>query len=193
MYFETDRMVLREFTMDDFDDFYAIFSDAEVMKHTEPPYDKEKSMGFLREFCIEREPKGGFAAVLKETGKVIGYVLFCSVDEPEIYETGWVFNKAYWGRGYAYEICSRLIYHGFVNMGLHKINAETIDTDKSAALMKKLGMTQEGIQRKHSKRADGVWADLHWYAILSEDFFLAENYADAVCGQLGAAENTLEE
>ena len=171
MFIETDRMILRDFTAHDLTDLHEIFGDAEVMANTEPPYDLEKTKKFLQDFCIEREPKGAFAAVLKETGKVIGYVLFKSIDEPEIYEIGWIFNKGYWRRGYASEICSALISYGFENMGLHKICAEAIDAGKSVSLMHKLGMKSEGVWRKHSKSADGEWKDLYWCAILSEDYF----------------------
>jgi len=158
--------------MDDLSDLYEIFSDPKVMENAEPPYDKENTETFLKEFCIERDPKGGYAAVLKETGKVIGYVLFCSVDEPEIYEIGWIFNKDYWRKGYAFEICNSLISHAFEDMELHKVYAEAIDSDKSVSLMKKLGMTLEGIQRKQTKSATGAWHDLHRYAILHEDYCL---------------------
>jgi len=174
MYLETERMILRDFTMDDLGDLHEIFSDPLVMKNTELPYDLEQSESFLKDFCVERDPKGGFAAVLKETGKVIGYVLFKSIDEPEIFEIGWIFNKDYWRKGYAYEICSRLIKHAFEDMELHKICAEAIDTDKSVSLMKKLGMQSEGVWRKHSKNNDDEWCDLHWYAILHEDYCLVK-------------------
>jgi len=160
--------------MDDLRDFYEIFSDPEVMKYTEPPYDIEKSEKFLKDFCIERHPRGAFAAVLKDSGKAIGYVLFKATDEPEIFEIGWIFNKDYWRHGYAYEICSRLICHGFQDIGLHKICAEAIDTDKSVQLMKKLGMASEGVWKKHTKTNDGIWADLYWYAILKEEYFRAK-------------------
>lgn len=174
MFIETKRMILRDFTINDLSELHEIFGDAEVMEHTEPPYDIDKTKKFLVEFCIEREPKGGYAAVLKETGKVIGYVLFKSVDAPEIYEIGWIFNKSFWRQGYASEICGALISHGFENMGLHKICAEAIDTNKSVPLMKKLGMKLEGVQRKHSKSADGRWRDLYWYAVLAEEYCFAK-------------------
>ena len=170
MYIETGRMILRDFALVDLDDFHEIFGDSEVMRYTEPPYDRAKSMKFLEDFCIKRQPKGGFAAVLKETNMVIGYVLFKSIDEPEIYEIGWIFNKDYWRKGYAFEICYELVCHGFEEMNLHKICAEAIDTEKSVPLMKKLGMTLEGVHIEHSKRQDGSWADLHWYAILKDDY-----------------------
>jgi len=157
--------------MDDLMDLHEIFSDPVVMENTEPPYDLGKSKEFLKTFCIEREPKGGFAAVLRDTRKVIGYVLFKSIDYPEIYEIVWIFNKDYWRKGYASEICSRLVQHGFEDMKLHKISAEATDANKSVSLMKKLGMELEGVQRKHCKSNDNEWLDLYWYAILAEDYF----------------------
>ena len=170
MYLETERMVLREFTMDDLQDFHEIFSDPEVMKNTQLPYELSKPEDFLRDFCINRDPKGGFAAVLKDSGKVIGYVLFTYVDDPEIYEIGWAFNKDYWRKGYAYEICYCLICFGFEDLYLHKIYAEATDFEKSVSMMKKLGMQLEGVQRKHTKSNEGEWCDLHLYAVLGEDF-----------------------
>jgi len=115
MNLETERMLLRDFTLEDIDDFLEIFSDSEVMEHVEPAYDREKALGFLTSFCIERKPKGGFE-----------------------------------------------------DMSLHKICAHATDGVKSVALMKKLGMTYEGTQRKHCK-SHGVWLDLYQYGILAEE------------------------
>ena len=171
MNIETERIILRVFAMEDLEDLHEILGNSEVMLNTEPAYDKPKTEEFLRAFCVGRNPRPAFAAVLKSTGKVIGYVLFKSIDEPEIYEIGWIFNKNFWRFGYAFEICQRLICHGFENMGLHKICAEAIDDIKSISLMKKLGMTLEGVQKEHTKSNDGKWRDLYWYAILEKDYF----------------------
>lgn len=42
MELETDRLILREYTMDDFDALYEILSDEETMKHYPKPFDEEK-------------------------------------------------------------------------------------------------------------------------------------------------------
>ena len=42
MQLETERLILREYTMDDFDDLYEILSDEETMKHYSKPFDEEK-------------------------------------------------------------------------------------------------------------------------------------------------------
>ena len=167
MFIETGRMILRNFTENDLADLHEIFSDPVVMEHTEPPYDLKKTQDTLRNLWMGEGI--AFGAALKESGKIIGYVLFRKDYEPEIYEAGWIFNKGYWGRGYAYEICAALFVHGFEVMGLHKICAHATDAVKSVGMMKKLGMTQESFKRKHCK-SYGQWLDLYGYAILREDY-----------------------
>lgn len=166
MYIETDRMVIRDFIMDDLNDMHDIFGDDETMKNCEPAYTIYKTADFLQTFCIER--RGAVAAVHKDTGKVIGYILFNEYDE-EVYEIGWIYNKDYWRQGYAFESCKAVIDYAFNNMNVHKIFAEAIDGMKSVGLMKKLGMKLEGIQRSQTKDHFGNWADLYFYGILAED------------------------
>lgn len=166
MYIETARMLIRDFTMDDLNDTHDIFGDDETMRNCESAYTMEKTADFLQRFCIEK--KGAVAAVHKETGRVIGYILFKEYDE-EVYEIGWIYNKDYWRQGYAYESCKAVIDYAFEHMNVHKIFAEAIDGIKSVGLMKKLGMKLEGIQRSQTKDIAGNWADLYLYGILAED------------------------
>lgn len=44
---ETDRLILREYTMDDFESLYEIVSDPETMKHYPAPFDEERTRGWL--------------------------------------------------------------------------------------------------------------------------------------------------
>ena len=55
MYIETNRMVIRDFTMDDLNDLHNIFGDAETMKNCEPAYTIEKTADFLQKFCIDKK------------------------------------------------------------------------------------------------------------------------------------------
>lgn len=167
MYIETERMTIRDFTPDDAKDLHEIFGDDETMKMCEPAYDFEKTKEFLTEFCIRR--KGAVAATLKGNGKVIGYILFKDYEE-DVYEMGWIFNRAYWGQGYAYESCAKALDYAFEELNAHKVFAEAIDAVKSVGLMKKLGMVQEGVQRSHTKDNYGNWADFYLYGMLKEDW-----------------------
>ncbi|MCM1102967.1 MAG: GNAT family N-acetyltransferase [Clostridium sp.] len=165
MHMETQRVLIRDYTMDDGEELHDILGDAEVMKNCEPAYDTEKTSEFLSEFCIGK--KGALAAVHKDSGRMIGYILFKEFDE-SVYEMGWIFNKNFWRRGYAYESCKAVIDYAFHELNAHKIFAETIDSEKSVGLMKKLGMQLEGVQRSHVKDNDGNWSDLYLYGILKD-------------------------
>ena len=166
MWIETNRLVIRDFRPEDVHDLHEILGDEETMRNCEPAYDFEKTRTFLEGFCIGK--KGAVAAALKDSNKVIGYILFKPLEEA-VYEIGWFFNRAYWRQGYAYEACSALMAYGFSEMNIHKVVAETIDAQKSVKLMEKLGMKREGVQRGQVKDNSGRWADLYLYGLLRDD------------------------
>ena len=167
MYIETPRLLIRDFTHEDAADLHEILGDAETMEHCEPSYGFEKTKEFLTSFCIGR--KSAFAAVHKETGKMIGYILFNEL-EKGVFELGWFFNRSFWRQGLAYESCKAVIDYAFAERKAHKVFAETIDTVKSVGLMQKLGMKLEGIQRSHTRDNYGNWADLYFYGLLEDDW-----------------------
>lgn len=166
IYIETPRMIIRNFTPNDAADLYEILGDGETMEHCEPAYDLEKTKDFLDSFCIGR--RGAVAAVHKASGKLIGYILFNEQDDG-VYEMGWFFNRGFWRQGYAYESCKAVIDCAFKDLGAHKIFAETIDAERSVALMQKLGMHLEGVQRSQTRDLHGNWKDLYFYGLLEED------------------------
>ncbi len=166
MLLETKRMIIQDFVPEDLPDLYDILGDDETMRNCESAYTMEKTKKFLEEFCINKH--GAVAAVLKETKKLIGYILFNEMEE-EIYEIGWIFHKSYWREGYAYEACSELIRFAFSELKAHKIFAEAIDDVKSVGLMKKLGMTLEGVQKEQTRDVRGNWVDLHLYGIVQNN------------------------
>ncbi|MDE6954434.1 MAG: GNAT family N-acetyltransferase [Oscillospiraceae bacterium] len=55
MYIETQRMIIREYTMGDSEDLYEIFGNAEVMKHCEPAYSPEKQLISYQHFVLRKE------------------------------------------------------------------------------------------------------------------------------------------
>ncbi len=167
MYIETPRMIIRDFTPEDAADLHDIFGDDETMENCEPAYDPEKTEKFLNSFCIGR--KGAVAAVHKESGKMMGYILFNEFDEG-VYEMGWIYNRSFWRQGLAFESCKAVIDFAFDELKAHKVFAEAIDAVKSVGLMRKLGMQLEGIQRSQTKDNRGNWADLYFYGLLEEDW-----------------------
>lgn len=108
---ETQRLILREFTMGDFDALYEILSDGETMKHYPKPFDEEKVRYWIQ-WNLENYQVFGFglwAVVLKESGEVIGD---CGITMQTINgkikpEIGYHIHKAHQGRGYATEAAAR--------------------------------------------------------------------------------------
>ena len=171
MHLETRRLIIRDFRAEDASDLQEILGDGEVMAHCEPPYTPAQTEAFLRSFCMERH--GAVAAVHRDTGRVIGYILFRET-EAEVYEIGWFFNRHYWRQGYAYEACRAVLDEAFDGLRAHRVFAETTDGVKSLGLMRKLGMRPEGLQRSHTREPDGRWADMHLCGLTAEDRAVTE-------------------
>ncbi len=166
MKIETSRMVVRNFESNDASDLQEILGDAETMQYCEPAYSLAKTTEFLQKFCVDKN--GAVAAVLKETGKLIGYILFNEISRGT-YEIGWIFNRQYHGQGYAYEACKAVMNYAFEHLFARKIFAETIDTKKSVNLMIKLGMTLECVERGKTTDNLGNSVDMYTYSVLAED------------------------
>lgn len=107
MNIETERLVIRNFCMDDTEELYQVLSDRETMTYIEPPYTFEQTQNFIVEAGLGVPPLV-FALVLKETGKTIGHVIYHNYDNTG-YEIGWFINKKYWGAGFAQEITEAMI------------------------------------------------------------------------------------
>lgn len=71
---ETDRLFLREMTLDDFDALYKVLADREIMQHYPYIFDEKRTTEWI-ERNMKRYSDNGFglwAVCLKDTGEVIG-------------------------------------------------------------------------------------------------------------------------
>ena len=103
----TERLLLREYTMNDFDALYEIMSDEETMRHYPKPFDKDKTRGWIA-WNLDNYEKYGFglwAVTLKETGEFIGDcgITLQNIDGETLPEIGYHIHKKYWRRGFAKE------------------------------------------------------------------------------------------
>ncbi|MBC78851.1 MAG: hypothetical protein CL745_04530 [Chloroflexi bacterium] len=85
-------------------------------------------------------------------------------------EIGYSLSKDYWGKGIIPEAVTRVIKYGFEDLGLEKIFAQTDLRNKpSQEVMKKMGMTKEGIFRKHAI-AQNKRRDIIYFSILKSEW-----------------------
>ena len=116
---ETERLLLRPYTLSDFDSLYEIMSDPETMQHYPAPYDEEKTRNWIT-WNLDNYEKYGFglwAVVLKETGEFIGDcgITLQNIDGEILPEIGYHIHKKYWRRGFAKEAARAVRNWGFRN------------------------------------------------------------------------------
>lgn len=105
---ETERLIIREMVQSDFDALCKILCDEEVMRTAyESAFSVEEAQNWMNRH-FKRYAEYGFglwAVVLKETNEMIGQcgLTIQSWGEKEILEIGYLFQKAYWHKGYATE------------------------------------------------------------------------------------------
>jgi RimJ/RimL family protein N-acetyltransferase len=173
MFLETNRLIIREYTLEDMEAVHVYASDPLVAVYTIwGPNTREDTAEFLnrvQEFQLQ-EPRVDYelAVTLKDSGALIGGVGI-HITEPRQAEMGYCLNPQYWRLGYATEAASAMVQFGFRQLGIHRIYATCRpDNIGSASVMKKIGMTYEGHLREH-RFFKGKWHDSFQYSILERE------------------------
>jgi len=149
IFLETERLVLRQFTMADVDNLADLDADPDVMRFITgglvTSRDKIKDQilpAFLA--CYRRfEGYGCWAAVEKSTGAFLGWFHFEPRDggPPGEIVLGYRLRKSAWGRGYATEGARALIHKGFAELGARRVVAETMAVNlASRRVLEKAGL-----------------------------------------------------
>lgn len=146
---DTERLLLRHFTLADHDALLPIFGDAEVMRFGDGPRPAGWVRGWLRD-CLAgyaRRGYGPWAVVAKTSDAIIGYCgLFYIPDvngRSEI-EIGYRLARAWWGRGYATEAVIAARDYAFGTLSLTRLIA-LIDPANAASIRvaEKAGLRHE--------------------------------------------------
>ena len=75
-----------------------------------------------------------------------------------------------WGKGFATEAAQAVLRFGFGELRLHRIDAmHLVRSDASGAVLRKIGMRQEGILRERVRKS-GRFEDVALCAVLTDDF-----------------------
>ena len=174
--FETERLIIRRFTIEDAKDVYECCNDFEVVKTTLGmpwPYTEEMAKGWISK-QPKREELGEsyeFAICFKENpNKVIGCVSLMGINSnAKRAEMGYWVGRKYWKQGIATEAAKMMLNFGFDVLGLHSIIARYFDINPaSGRVMEKCGMIYVGTIREHEFRFDKYY-NVGYYEMLSTD------------------------
>lgn len=170
---ETERLIIREFKAEDWDDLYEYLSDEEVLKF-EPykPFSKEA----CKEEAARRAMDSSFLAVcLKSTNKLIGNVYFAKRDFGT-WEIGYVFNASYQKAGYATESCMKVMDYAFNELNARRITAHCDPKNPNSwKLLERLKMRREGCLKENiyffkDENDQPIWKDTYEYGILKTEW-----------------------
>lgn len=150
---ETERLILQTWRLIDAPKLFEICGDAEVMKYigTGKPYESiEQADEFLR-WAENYQKENGFcrwAALLKETGEIIGSCGFARPHGTEEIELGYLFARKLWGKGLATEAARACLRYGFERLNFNEVIAITdLENTASQKVLEKIGFAKRGVEK----------------------------------------------
>ncbi len=100
----------------------------------------------------ERHGFGLCAVELRSGRETIGVAGLTHLDESPEIEVGYRFLKKHWGHGYATEAARASIAYGFEELGLDRIVAVTLPTNRaSRRVMEKCGLSFVGVMQVYGR------------------------------------------
>ena len=174
---ETDRLVLRRFTLDDAHAaFFNWTSDERVTEFLRWPthVSIDVTKRVLNDWIAgyERVDYYQWAIVLKEINEPIGTISVVGMDErTEKVHIGYCIGSKWWHFGYTSEAFSAIIPFFFEQIGVKRIESQhDPENPNSGGVMKKCGLVYEGTLRESDWSNRGI-VDACVYAILASDYY----------------------
>ena len=156
---ETPRTYLRKIQRDDFEAICFILQDIDVMYAWEHAFSDEEVIQWIEE-NIRRYDRDGYsywAVIEKASDELIGVtgLITEQADNEVCIGVGYIYNKSYWGKGFAIETASACLDYAFHVLHLNEITAQIRpDNEASRNVAVKLGMTVKKRYVRHYKNKE---------------------------------------
>ncbi len=165
--FETERLIVRQYNLQDAGIFFLLNSNEEVMRYIRPVVSKEDSYKFLVQNIWQYAdyPKTGRWAVTEKTSNcfVGSFSLLVMDNDKNKLHIGYALLPDFWGRGYASELLKQGIGYFFNNHPFDQLYAITeIHNVPSQKVLLKAGFLQ-------TKSANEGEKEIYIYTINREE------------------------
>ena len=171
----TGRLVLRPFRLEDADEVFRSWTgDPAVARylswraHQTPGVTRTVISSWLKDY---RKPHGyHWCITLKGSDRPVGGVDVVHSDEHlESAEIGYCVSRPLWGQGIASEAAGAVLRHLLDTVGYRRVCGRCLkENAASAAVLRKIGMTEEGLLRSAAKTNAGEFADVLVFAAVRE-------------------------
>ena len=122
----TDRLVIREMTVEDLPEMYQLYDSLSHCPYVEPLYEYDRELEFTENYI--RNMYGFFQYGLwlvyeRNTGKLIGRagLEHREIDGRTRQELGYIIHREFQGKGYGYEACRAVLEYAEQEIGLSEI------------------------------------------------------------------------
>ena len=171
---ETERLILRQWNMNDVSDMVEGLNNINVSKWLAGapyPYTEEDAKKFIN-YTIENDLYN-FAIVLKSENKALGGVQLTNVSIDNGTAGGgiWI-NEKYQGQGYGTEAFGARIKYAFEVLGLRRLeNGYFSGNERSHKMQLRFGYKDEGVRRqKFVSKATGKLEDEYITGLLKDEW-----------------------
>ena len=166
---ETDRLILRRFTVEDAPKMYENWaSDEEVAKYlTWPAHaDADVTAELLARWtgCYGEVNHYNWCMQLKEDGELIGNISVVEIKEQvQSAAMGYCIGRKYWHQGFASEALKAVMDFLFDEVGVNRVEAvHDARNPHSGQVMKKSGLLYEGTKIEAGFNTSGVCDEVHY-------------------------------
>lgn len=149
MILETKRLFLREMVQSDYGSLCKILQDKDVMYAYEGPFNDRETQEWLDK-QIQRYENHGFglwAVILKENGEMIGQcgLTMQNCNEKQVLEVGYLFQKAFWHKGYAVEAANACKEYAF----------DKLDADEVCSIIRDTNIASQNVAKRNGMHVCG--------------------------------------
>jgi ribosomal-protein-alanine N-acetyltransferase len=172
---DTNRLRLRWISAADTDAFYAVYSNAEVMRYwsTPPLTDRAAAASLIAKIQEDWQRrvilKWGIAPLIND--QLIGSITLFNLDfNHRRAEIGYALGREYWRQGYMNEALTAVLNYAFEVLDLHRIEADVDPRNTgSVRTLEKLGFQREGYLRERWQ-VSGEIQDAFFYGLLKQEW-----------------------
>lgn len=145
----TERLIVRETTVEDVDSFYRIYAEPSITEYMENLLaDRDEEIAYTKDY-IEKVYAfygyGMWTVLEKESGEVVGRAGITWREGYQLPELGFVFGVPWQGRGYVWEVCRAILVYAREELLMKRVQTLVRPgNERSLRLCEKLGFVAAG-------------------------------------------------
>jgi ribosomal-protein-alanine N-acetyltransferase len=170
---ETDRLLIRPFTIEDAEDALDFCSNPKTIKNTGDVVrttvaEIENIINNIWLSDYANYGYGRYAVFYKPNNKLIGFCGFKYLPELKMTDLGYRFLPEYWGKGIATESSKKVLEFGFSTLNIKTVFGTVVPENvASSAILRKLGFKYREMKPYPGDKELG---DLEWYYLSEEEY-----------------------